>query len=721
MKKRFLYLAVPALFASLTLSACNEDPTGQNNNNNNQTTEKYSFTFELDAPEAIKDDIKYTLSNGNGEYSKGTKIAVNISSYDSVNYSFDGYFVNNSKVSTETSYTIDLQADTTLVAKFSEKGGSENPENPDNPEEPDNPDNPSFADVKVGEVYEKGKLGLWQQTRKEALYFSGVMDGYYLGSTTTFSDAVEITSTKVSETELTLEITSGTNANKFIGGKIVGSGEDSHNNIVMQDDEFRWTYNAEYDAYTAKLSDTVEVYIGNYKSFTTFSLSTMDHIDEAGTNIAHVVQSEINDGGSTTDPEEPDNPDNPSFADVKVGEVYEKGKLGLWQQTRKEALYFSGVMDGYYLGSTTTFSDAVEITSTKVSETELTLEITSGTNANKFIGGKIVGSGEDSHNNIVMQDDEFRWTYNAEYDAYTAKLSDTVEVYIGNYKSFTTFSLSTMDHIDEAGTNIAHVVQSEIKDGSGSTTDPDTPDVPSGEDVYSGQIPAGKYEPIDANEYYKNINFDDEISSLKSDLKTLINTNFKNVHYDNARYMLQYTDEDLSDKGYIYGVYDGKLIKPQWDSGKTWNREHLWPASRLPNGRADDKEGSDLFNLRASNSSINGSRSNKYYSENGDGGYYPIVGNKAGNDQRGDVARSIFYMAFKYEELGLEVVENPQASVGYDDHYYKMGKLSTLIEWNEADPVDEFEMRRNSRIYEYQGNRNPFVDYPYLVDLFFQN
>ena len=58
MKRRFLYLAIPALFASLTLSACNEDPTGQNNNNNNPTVEKYSFTFELDAPEAIKDDIK---------------------------------------------------------------------------------------------------------------------------------------------------------------------------------------------------------------------------------------------------------------------------------------------------------------------------------------------------------------------------------------------------------------------------------------------------------------------------------------------------------------------------------------------------------------------------------------------------------------------------------------------------------------------------------------
>ena len=45
-----------------------------------------------------------------------------------------------------------------------------------------------------------------------------------------------------------------------------------------------------------------------------------------------------------------------------------------------------------------------------------------------------------------------------------------------------------------------------------------------------------------------------------------------------------------------------------------------------------------------------------------------------------------------------------------------MGKLSTLLKWNEEDPVDAFETQRNNRIYEYQGNRNPFIDYPQLAD-----
>ncbi len=49
----------------------------------------------------------------------------------------------------------------------------------------------------------------------------------------------------------------------------------------------------------------------------------------------------------------------------------------------------------------------------------------------------------------------------------------------------------------------------------------------------------------------------------------------------------------------------------------------------------------------------------------------------------------------------------------------KLGKLCTLLAWSEADPVDEFEQNRNDSIYEFQGNRNPFIDHPEWVSMLY--
>ena len=41
-----------------------------------------------------------------------------------------------------------------------------------------------------------------------------------------------------------------------------------------------------------------------------------------------------------------------------------------------------------------------------------------------------------------------------------------------------------------------------------------------------------------------------------------------------------------------------------------------------------------------------------------------------------------------------------------------MGKLCTLLQWHNDYPVSARERERNNRIYERQGNRNPFIDHP---------
>ena len=92
--------------------------------------------------------------------------------------------------------------------------------------------------------------------------------------------------------------------------------------------------------------------------------------------------------------------------------------------------------------------------------------------------------------------------------------------------------------------------------------------------------------------------------------------------------------------------------------------------------------------------------------------YYDTDSWEPPNRVKGDVARMIFYMAVRYEgdngEIDLELSDTVNT---YPKALH--GKFSTLLEWNELDPVDDFERRRNDVIYErWQHNRNPFVDHP---------
>jgi hypothetical protein len=48
-----------------------------------------------------------------------------------------------------------------------------------------------------------------------------------------------------------------------------------------------------------------------------------------------------------------------------------------------------------------------------------------------------------------------------------------------------------------------------------------------------------------------------------------------------------------------------------------------------------------------------------------------------------------------------------------------MGDLTYLLAWNSSDNPDDYEMHRNNVIYDWQKNRNPFIDLPDLADYVF--
>jgi hypothetical protein len=152
-----------------------------------------------------------------------------------------------------------------------------------------------------------------------------------------------------------------------------------------------------------------------------------------------------------------------------------------------------------------------------------------------------------------------------------------------------------------------------------------------------------------------------------------------------------------------------------------WNREHTFPRSRggfdsieedeIADGidvfwttKADSLRhgNSDAHALRAADGPENSTRGNQFYGE-----YNGPVGTLG--KFKGDVARSVFYMAVRYN--GLEIVNGfPDGIVG------EFGDLATLLDWHRNDPPDDFEMNRNNVVYNWQFNRNPFIDQPDLIE-----
>ena len=156
-----------------------------------------------------------------------------------------------------------------------------------------------------------------------------------------------------------------------------------------------------------------------------------------------------------------------------------------------------------------------------------------------------------------------------------------------------------------------------------------------------------------------------------------------------------------------------------------WNREHTFPRSRggFNDIDADDvADGIDVFwtteadslrhgnsdahALRAADAAENSSRGNQHY-----GQYVGPTGTLG--SFRGDVARSVLYMEIRYN--GLAVVNGFPSTTG------QLGDLATLLDWHRNDPPDDFEMNRNNIIYNWQRNRNPFIDQPLLVEYIWGN
>ncbi|WP_217143971.1 endonuclease I family protein [Streptomyces sp. AC627_RSS907] len=221
--------------------------------------------------------------------------------------------------------------------------------------------------------------------------------------------------------------------------------------------------------------------------------------------------------------------------------------------------------------------------------------------------------------------------------------------------------------------------------------------------------------------YYKNA-IGKTGDELKSSLHTIISDQTK-LSYSAVWDALKNTDQDPANSGNVILLYSGVSRSKSLNGGDTgdWNREHVWAKSHGDFGTSIGP-GTDLHHLRPEDVRINSVRGNKDF-DNGGGAVAGGGGSLTDSDSfeprdavKGDVARMIFYMAVRYEGgdgwADLEV----NGSVNNGSNPY-MGKLAVLKEWNDEDPPDAFEERRNQVIHDsYQHNRNPFVDHPEWVE-----
>lgn len=219
--------------------------------------------------------------------------------------------------------------------------------------------------------------------------------------------------------------------------------------------------------------------------------------------------------------------------------------------------------------------------------------------------------------------------------------------------------------------------------------------------------------------------YDDAEGLSGEQLKTALYNIIKNhteYSYSQTDEMMMETDEDPNNSNNVILLYKGTSQAKSTFGGNSndWNREHVWAKSHGNFGETPPC-GTDLHHLRPEDASVNSDRGNKDFDNGGvqhseaTGCYYDSDSWEPRDAVKGDVARMIFYMSVRYEgdngEPDLEVV-NWVNSAPDPEH----GKYSALYQWHQDDPPDAFEINRNEVIYDYQHNRNPFIDHPeYLI------
>lgn len=225
-------------------------------------------------------------------------------------------------------------------------------------------------------------------------------------------------------------------------------------------------------------------------------------------------------------------------------------------------------------------------------------------------------------------------------------------------------------------------------------------------------------------------------ADLKEAVRECITTGKKTFSYKSLWGHYETTDVVPGTENQVFDYYSAEVyyFTGNGSAPSVANKEHACPQSWWGGG-SNSNCYSDLFNVMPSLVQANSAKSNFPVGIVGSKVTYQNDRMKVGTSARseytvgnvfepcdeykGDFARIYFYVATMYAQAAWGSKSSVAQTVAFSKEDYPTIKnwiLPLLLEWNRQDPVSEWEITRNERVYGEQNNRNPYIDYPQLAE-----
>ena len=253
--------------------------------------------------------------------------------------------------------------------------------------------------------------------------------------------------------------------------------------------------------------------------------------------------------------------------------------------------------------------------------------------------------------------------------------------------------------------------------------------------LVSAQIPAGYYNGTDGLTSF----------TLKTKLHEIIKTGHQDKGYNWVVYATSDRDKYYENDNSVLDIYSEKpngadpynftigtnQCGNYTGEASCYNREHSIPKSTFNDATPMHN---DYHHLFPTDGYVNGRRGNWPYGEVANATWTSQNGSKLGSSAlsgysgtvfepidefKGDLARVYFYFATRYQDRITSF--NYDMYDGTTTKVFAEPFLSMLLKWHRNDPVSQKELDRNNAVYNYQKNRNPYVDNPNWVEVIWGN